>query len=79
MAHDAGVFEMVYEIFTSLDTGIFDNANLLTIEFFPFLAVEFFVEWSDEPSVDEVDEGITDITIVLEEKLKDKHGSPDLL
>lgn len=57
---------MLHKIVISLDSGIFDFANLFTVEFFPFLAIKFQVKVFDKLGISEVDKSISKIAKIAE-------------
>ena len=60
---------MSEELGSSLDAGIADLADLLGVELLPLLEVELGVEFANELGVDEVNEGVTHITLVLNKRI----------
>lgn len=56
---------MLNESISTLDSGLFEVANLLTIKFIPLFSIELYIKWSYEACVDEVHESVTYITLIL--------------
>jgi len=57
---------MLSKLFKSLESGIRDLAHFVGVEVLPFLAIELVVEAHDKIHTFHVDEGISDIALVLE-------------
>ena len=60
---------MSEELGSSLDAGIADLTDLPGVELLPLLEVELGVEFANELGVDEVNEGVTHITLVLNKRI----------
>jgi hypothetical protein len=56
---------MMLKLSSSLDTCIAHLAHFHGVELFPFIVMELPIEVLDEFGVDKVDEGISDIAIIL--------------
>lgn len=65
LLEDVGVFEVVFELSGPLDPCIADLADLHRVELVPLALMELVVEVSDELGVYEVEEGVSDVAVVL--------------
>lgn len=65
LLQDVRMFEMMLQLSRSLDPGVAHLTDFEWVELVPFAEVEILVEVSDEFSMNKIDKGIPDITIVL--------------
>ena len=56
---------MVDKLSRALDAGVADLAYFLGVELLPFFVVEFVKEFADELGMNEVDKGVTNIALIL--------------
>mgnify|MGYP006973216755 CR=1 FL=1 len=55
----------------NLDTSIGDRTDLLAVELLPSLPMEFFIERYNIITINKIDEGISDVALVLKKKAKE--------
>jgi hypothetical protein len=65
LLEDIGVFEVVFELGSALDTCVADLADLDGVELVPLALVELVVEVDDELCMNEVEKGVPDVAVVL--------------
>lgn len=61
------VLEVMLQLGRSLDAGVADLANFVGVEFLPSSVVKLSVEILDELGMDEVEEGVSDVAVILGE------------
>ena len=68
VVQDIRVPEVVYQLYCSLQSRITHFTDLLRVKPPPFFTIELLIQQVDELCMDQVDKGITNITIVLSYK-----------
>lgn len=59
-----GIFDLA-DLQRSLVSGMRRFDYLFTVEFLPFVPVEFFMECTNEATIDKIDEGVANVALVL--------------
>lgn len=65
LLQDVGVLEVVLQLRRALDARVAHLADLVGVELLPGALVELAVEILDELGVDEVEEGVSDVAVIL--------------
>jgi hypothetical protein len=65
LLNDIGVLKVSLQLFSALNPRIANFANFIGVEQLPFMIMKLMVELNNKFSMNEIQEGISDITVIL--------------
>jgi hypothetical protein len=65
LLNDIGVLKVSLQLFSSLNSGIANFTNFIGVEQLPFVIMKLMIELNNKFSMNEIQEGISNITVIL--------------